>query len=476
MDLWHDVGVRWTAAIVLGYPLLAVALVEFQRFLRLRSPAGAVVCGLLQATVLPPLALYLLLDRVAHLPADGVPAKLLLSVLAITSINACLALLNVLMQSGVLSAEWVQRTPGLMLDLLRLFLVLVATAFVASEIWGVDLASLLTALGVGSVVLGLALQDTLSGLFAGISLMSGRHFKEGDWIEVGEVSGRIVHMNWRTVTIETLDDNRLVVIPNSELSKAQFTVLTAGNRSFGENIEVHFAYGSPPARVMAALEKAVLSVDLVLSDPPHDIDLVKHDDKGVLYEVTIHARTRKQGEEAVTEVLRKLWYICQREGLVLAGAANRLQGASIPPGLPLDETLAQLSKCDLFPAAASGFRELAHAACHELYDEGEVLLGAGDPFLQLFLVVQGSLGVSLGGSGGSPVVQRLGAGDCFITRAFLTGAPSSVVVKAEEETAVLRLPAAAVFAFLAANHGLGRRFETAIDLTELGLSNVAGAA
>ena len=55
------------------------------------------------------------------------------------------------------------------------------------------------------------------------------NFKEGDWIESGGVEGQIVHMNWRTVTIETLDDEKLVVIPNSTLASEPFTVLTTSS-------------------------------------------------------------------------------------------------------------------------------------------------------------------------------------------------------------------------------------------------------
>lgn len=49
--------------------------------------------------------------------------------------------------------------------------------------------------GVGSVVLGLALQDTVSDLFVGISLISDRHFKEGDLIVSDGVAGGILQMD-----------------------------------------------------------------------------------------------------------------------------------------------------------------------------------------------------------------------------------------------------------------------------------------
>ncbi len=472
IPFFSDSGTVWTLIVAIGYPLLAIILVELKRVSQKRLPEAAKICTLLQVTILPPLAVFILSSQVAHAAPDGVTSKLLLSILAIASINTCLATINVVMRTGVFSAQWVQQTPELILDIIRLALVLLAAAFVASHIWAVDLGSLLAALGVGSVVLGFALQDTVSGFFAGVSIMSGRHFKEGDWIEAGEVSGRIVHMNWRTITVESLDDNRLVVIPNAELAKTMFTVLTTATRSFGENILVSFAYTTPPARAMAALEKAVWSVDLVLQEPPHDIDFVEHGPNGMVFELTMHTNSRKEGEEAVTEILRKLWYICQREGLTLSGAANRMYRNDRLPQMTKAEITEVLAASGMFPKDAPAFDTVARQARFELYDNDELLLGAGQPFTRLYLVVKGELATSIHQGQSPRVVQQVGAGEFFIERAFLTGAPSVVNLRAEGEASVITLEASAVLAFLTANPGLARRFEEAIELTETGLANV----
>jgi small-conductance mechanosensitive channel len=470
INLISDSAVFWTVIVAVCYPVLAIGLVEFRRATERSVPELARIASLVQITVLPPLAIYLLAHYVAQASPEGVAIKLLMSVLAITTINACLALINVMMRSGLLASDWVQRTPALVLDLARMFLVLIAAAFVASEIWAVDLGSLLAALGVGSVVLGLALQDTVSGLFAGVSLMSGRHFKEGDWIEFGDIQGCIVQMNWRTVTVETLDDRRLVVIPNSELSSSNFTVLQAGNRSFGENIEVSFSYSNPPARVMDALERAVQSVDLVLEDPPYDIDLVRHDQDGIVYEVTIHARSRKEGEEAVTEILRKLWYISQREGLVPSGAANRMYRSGNPYHISRDMLAETIGRSALFDSSRSGFDAIVEASRSVLFDAGEILMLFNDPFRSLYLVVNGALSVMSGEGNEKRVVQTVAEGEIFIGRAFLTGAPATIALVADGEVSVIEIPSSPVLAYLMEHTDLARRFESVIDMTEHGLA------
>lgn len=467
-----DVVIGWTIAVALGYPVLALVLVEVHRHIRGRSPAFAALVHLVQVSVLPVAALHVLLSRVAEMPADGVTSKLVLTVLAISTINAVLAGLNAVMRAGVFAADVMSRTPGLMLDLVRLFLVLIASAFVASDIWAVDLGSLLAALGVGSVVIGLALQDTLSGLFAGVSLMSGRQFKEGDWIEFGEASGRIVRMDWRSVTVETLDDERLMVIPNSELSRGVFTVLSSASRVFGQNLHVAFSYASPPARVMAAIDRAARSVALILQDPPHDIDLMETADHGIVYEVTIHTLTREEGEEATTEFLRKLWYICAREGLDFAGAVNRRYANAGVPTLPRADIEQALAATGIFLPTAPGFDDLVVSARPLLFDDGEKLIEAGQPFRQFYLVVAGLLVVTRSDPARHRALQHFGPGEFLASRVFLTGGPATIDLIADGETMTIALQTVQVIDFLNRNPSLARLFEQAIDATESGLQMV----
>lgn len=468
--LFSEGPFAWTLLVAIGYPVLAVLTVEARRQSAARLPALGKFLGLLQLSVFPVAALYILLSRVAEIPPESSITKIVTTALAIVSINALLDALNSVMRTDLITGGAASRVPGLLLDILRIFLVLVASAFVASQIWSVDLGSLLAALGVGSVVLGLALQDTLSGLFAGVSLISGRQFKPGDWIEFGEASGKIVKMDWRSVTIETLDDERLMVIPNSELSRGVFTILSSANRSFGQNLTVAFSYESSPARVMEAIEKAVLSVDLILRDPPHDIDLVEAADTGMVYEVTIHTDTRAQGEEASTLLLRRLWYICSREGLQLAGSVNRKYRGIRKPVISEEDVQGALAATSIFLPAVAGYAQLAAAARVCLFDDGEKLLESGQPFETLYLVISGSLAVTRGLKQHSGILQYVGPGEFFVNRAFLTGAPAIIELTADGETTAVCLGRLPVTVFLNLNPHLARLFENAIDASENGLA------
>ncbi|MEN9708973.1 MAG: hypothetical protein RIQ68_1381 [Pseudomonadota bacterium] len=459
----------WTLLVTAGYPALVIAMLELRRSFLPRFPKAAAICTLVQFTILPTGAIFILVSKISGIAPDDMLPRLLESLLVVAGINAALAAINAAVRSGVLDAEWTKRIPELILDLLRLIIVLVAAAFVASRIWGVDLGNLLAALGVGSVVLGLALQDTVSGLFAGISLISGRHFKEGDWIESDGVAGKIVQMDWRSVTVETLDDEHLVVFPNSELAKAQFKIINTDVRPFGQSVRVKFAYSVPPARATDAITRALNAVGLILREPDPGIDIVGLGDDGIEFEVTFHAATRFDGDEGLTHFFRKLWYVCEREGLVFAGASNRKYRTE-PLQLPGRQEIARsLAGTGIFPSHAAGFEELVRAARVELYDEDEVLLAADEPFSKLFIVLDGSLTAELETGEGREVIQVVGQGEFFVNRSYLTGSITGQYLMATAEVTVLVVETRAVLDFLNANPSLARKFEEAIDLTERAL-------
>lgn len=89
--------------------------------------------------------------------------------------------------------------------------------------YGISISPLLTALGAGSLASALALQDTLSNLFSGITTLVSKQVHIGDYIRLasGE-AGRVVDMNWRNTTIRTSTGN-MVIVPNKSIAASTLT-------------------------------------------------------------------------------------------------------------------------------------------------------------------------------------------------------------------------------------------------------------
>lgn len=90
----------------------------------------------------------------------------------------------------------------------------------ALQVLGISVAPALTALGVGGLAVALALQDTLSNLFAGIQLIAGRKIKPGDYVQLSTLEeGYVEDISWRNTVIRALS-NHLIIVPNSKLSSS----------------------------------------------------------------------------------------------------------------------------------------------------------------------------------------------------------------------------------------------------------------
>ncbi|HIO92853.1 MAG TPA: mechanosensitive ion channel, partial [Leucothrix mucor] len=208
----------WGFFLLFGMPLVLLITSELMHKLKDKQSDFYSIAANVRNILLPVTFVYLLTQYVLELDSTSTFVKISATAMWIVLIHSSLKFINTLVFSEVLPTEVRDRIPKLLIDFLRIFLVLLGVAFVMSYVWGADLGSLLAALGVGSVVLGLALQDVLGGLFSGLALLSSRPFVVNDWIKVGETEGRVISIDWRAVSLETRE-NDVVTIPNSVLAK-----------------------------------------------------------------------------------------------------------------------------------------------------------------------------------------------------------------------------------------------------------------
>ncbi|TAN62464.1 mechanosensitive ion channel family protein [bacterium] len=114
---------------------------------------------------------------------------------------------------------------------------------------GISITPLLAALGVGGLAVALALQDTLSNLFAGLQITFARQVRIGDYIkiEAGQ-EGYVEDINWRSTKIKTLANN-MVIVPNAKLTQSIVTNYSLPDRELAVTLEVGVHYDSDLDRV-----------------------------------------------------------------------------------------------------------------------------------------------------------------------------------------------------------------------------------
>ncbi len=127
--------------------------------------------------------------------------------------------------------------------------VLVLGGLVLLDTLHVQITSLLAALGVGSLAVALALQETLSNLFAGANITLGKYIRVGDYIKLDSGDeGYVVDMDWRTTRIRALANN-LIIVPNSKIAQSIVTNYHLPEPRMSLLIPIGVSYDSDPQRV-----------------------------------------------------------------------------------------------------------------------------------------------------------------------------------------------------------------------------------
>jgi MscS family membrane protein len=191
----------------------------------------------------------------------------------------------------------------------KTFLAILALTTILQHL-GVNVASLVVSLGVGSLAIGLAAQDTLSNMFAGFTLMADRPFRIGDRIQLatGEV-GDVELVGMRATRIRTPDET-LLVVPNSLLIKDRLVNLSRPTRHVTTRLEVGVAYGSDLEQVARILKDAALAAPHVDHEREPVVLIARFGELAVHFQLIFWARDYlEQGvarSEAHFEVYRRL--------------------------------------------------------------------------------------------------------------------------------------------------------------------------
>jgi small-conductance mechanosensitive channel len=175
-----DNELLWALALVIGFSVVTVALGEIITRSRRSDQPVASPMTLVSNLVLPTLALLVFLVKVLGQDQANSSVRLVETLFWLFVINAVLSALNALLFAGAREGTWQSRTPKLFIDLVRAIIVLILGAIMLSTVWNLNLGHLFAALGVGSIVLGLALQDPLGNLFSGLVLLFERPLRVGD--------------------------------------------------------------------------------------------------------------------------------------------------------------------------------------------------------------------------------------------------------------------------------------------------------
>jgi small-conductance mechanosensitive channel/CRP-like cAMP-binding protein len=321
---------------------------------------------------------------------------------------------------------------------------------VLAYVFNVPVGTLIATSGVFAIILGLALQNTLADVFAGVALNLSRAYKVGDWIVLSDgAQGRVVETNWRGTSLLN-GANDLVVVPNSSLAKAQVTNLSSPNRSHGVNLRVRMMPTMAPSAISAVMRNVLLSSNSILSIPEPTVEIKSLDAQAIEFELAFRVRDFASASAARNEVYDLIYRHGRAAGLAFAQpkeAAGVAAGLSQPaaPAAPKATALRLLDALPLLASLTEAEKQaLAETMMRKTYRKGEVLVEEGGKLNSLVIIRTGVVAVSCHSEEGELELRRLAPGDYFGESGLVPNACETATARALTFTVVYEVGQAAL--------------------------------
>jgi small-conductance mechanosensitive channel len=426
----------WPAVLLaLGFPLTMLGLNEAIVSCERRGVSLARTLKTTRNLVVPSLALLLFVRGVLELPQATTSVRIVETIFWIFLPFAALGVVNDVVFGGGQKDSWRDRVPKLFSDLARAILVAIGAMVIYSNVWGREVRGALTALGVGSVVIGLALQEPLGNIVSGLMLLFERPVKVGDWVAAEGVTGKVIEINWRSVHILT-PTRELRIVPNVRLYKGAFSNLSRPTDVRTESLQIGFSYDDPPNRVKQVLGELLATTEGVLKDPAPAVRTVEYADFSVIYRVNFSVA--KQEDLAVTRdrFMTKLWYVVKRAGLTIPFPITMEYSPGENPGAPKVAPREWLASYPRFVQAIKD--EKANQPSVLDFAAGEVIQKSGGAFQGFALILSGRAVLRAKNSQGEMVdVGEISAGECFGDQLTSGSIAEDLTISAAEDMKVM---------------------------------------
>ncbi len=328
-------------------------------------------------------------------------------------------------------------------DVLQVALYAVATV-VATRAADVPVAGMVVTGTVVTAIVGLALQETLGNLAAGVALQFDRTLEPGDWVRVDKVEalGRVVSMSWRSVVLLT-DDRNEMVIPNGVFTKTPFTNHSRPGELTRRSIYVTVSGEVPPVHVQNALLEACKDCDEVLKEPCPTVLTTEFNEQGVTYWLRFFIKDFSRRDPVQSEVTTKVWYELNRRKISLGVPRRETFVHKIDERYDarvlaekIRDRRAAVEAVDFLCELSAESRDvLAAQGRRLLFAPGEIILEEGQSGRTFYIIRRGAVSVSEDGH----EFATLGPGDFFGEMALLTGTARTATIRSTVETEVFEI-------------------------------------
>jgi len=295
----------------------------------------------------------------------------------------------------------------------------------------VNIAHLLTTSAIISIVIGLALQDTLGNLFAGLAQNFSKTYQVGDWVRFGDYEGKVVRVDWRSVSILTVDDN-IAVFPNSNLAKRELLNYSNPTTVHLRSLTVSAHYRHSPHKIKQALDEILQTTQGIVKDPAPRVRLSDYGEHSVKYKMIYWIDDFPHNAAIASDIMEKVWYKFKRDGISMPYPIREIYHLRPDREISLEERVALLKNIDFIGNMSQDELEyLAGRLKIQSYCDGELIFAQGEEGDSFYIVKDGEVLVTAVNERGERYLEKvMKAGSFFGEISLLTGDRRSATITA----------------------------------------------
>jgi small-conductance mechanosensitive channel len=331
---------------------------------------------------------------------------------------------------GLVLMRRIGHSGRLLQDVIGALVFLVAIVAAAGYVLELPVKGLLATSGVVAIVVGLALQSTLSDVFSGIVLNTTKPYQVDDFVVIDGVEGKVLDIDWRTTHLLT-SAGTTAVVPNSVAAKAKIVNLSRPSNMHGVSISIQVPNHIRPRRVLDALDRTLQGSSTLLLNPAPKALLKEAGETMSEYVASgFIAELGKKGE-----VRNQLFDLAHRH-LEAAGISRQLDGVIEPS----TRARALLDEVKIFRSLSEDERDrLAQAMVPQQYAAGQVVLELNEVPDSLFVIATGVVSATVPDGTGQTEAGRMGPSEVMGEQSILTDTPSQACFTALTSSIIYRI-------------------------------------
>ncbi|MBT2339683.1 MULTISPECIES: mechanosensitive ion channel family protein [Pseudomonas] len=306
---------------------------------------------------------------------------------------------------GAAMMQRVGHTGRLLQDLLGAVIFLIAVIAALAYVLDLPVKGVLATSGAMAIIVGLALQSTLSDVFSGIVLNTTKPYQLDDWISIDGTEGRVTDIDWRATRLQTAQGS-MAVIPNSLAAKAKVINFSRPSDVHGLSISVQVSPHARPQKVIEALERAMIGCRSLLASPIPCVTLKTSSSSGAEYEISGFVASMSQKRDVRNQLFDLAFRHLRASGISLLSTTESVSASAF------SRPRALLESSSIFSTLRQEEKDtFSQNMTLQTFRAGDMILPAGEVSDHLFIIESGVVSVTLVRNGQILEGGRMGPGE-----------------------------------------------------------------